>query len=309
MNRPTLVLAPLGALLLALAVPACGPGDSGSLGTLPTEPPAASPSPTADPSPPASPATRAPSPSPSAPRSGGGTPETGAPPATRSLTIAVWFTRGGELFPTSRTRPATVATSRLALTELMAGPSSQERNAGVRNGVPADLDFDASIAGGVATLDLPASFYSGGRNAARLRQAQVVYTLTQFLTVSTVGFQSDGEPVGWPVGRSDYADLLPEIVVTSPGIGQRVPSPVTVTGTANVFEATVSLRILDASGAEIATTFTTATCGSGCRGDYTVAVPYRVTTEQRGTLQVFQVSAEDGSRISVVDIPVTLVPR
>jgi hypothetical protein len=81
-----------------------------------------------------------------------------------------------------------------------------------------------------------------------------------------------------------------------------------VSGTANVFEATVSLRILNARGKEIARTFTTATCGTGCRGDYSVSVSYRVDREQAGVIEVFESSAEDGRPINVVRIPVTLTP-
>jgi hypothetical protein len=280
-NRRTILLA--SAALLTLLGSACGPGDSGSLGTVPTDPPTGSPA----------------SPGPTA---------TSPAPTTRTLTIAVWFTRDGRVVPTSRTRPATQATSRLALTELAAGPTAAEAAAGVRNAVPGDLAFDVSISDGVATVDFPASFYAGDPDAARLRRAQVVYTLTQFLTVSRVAFRSGGEAIGAPAGPGDYADLLPAIVVASPVIGERVTSPVTVAGTADVFEATVSVRILDAAGAEIATTFTNATCGTGCRGDYSVVVPYRLASEQPGTVQVYEVSAEDGSRIDVVNIPVTLAP-
>lgn len=307
MNRPA--IAAVAMLLLALA--GCGPRDSGSLGTLPTELPStpgspadtASPTPGSTGDPTAVPSTSDPAP--------GGPPSSGGGPApdNRTVTVQVWFTQDGALFPTSQTRPYTVATSALALDQLRAGPSAQERAAGLRNGVPADLRYEVSITGGVATLDLPGSFYSGGRDAARLRQAQVVYSLTQFPTVSRVGFQRDGEPAGAPVGRAEYADLLPPIVVTGPVIGQRVTSPVVVAGTADVFEATVSVRILSASGTELATSFTTATCGSGCRGDYQVSVSYRLASEQPGTVQVFEVSAEDGSRINVVEIPVTLAAR
>jgi hypothetical protein len=77
-----------------------------------------------------------------------------------------------------------------------------------------------------------------------------------------VALQSAGEPVVAQVRRSDYADLPALIVVSDPVVGQRVSSPVTVAGTANVFEATVTLRLLDASGREIATRFTTVTCGT-----------------------------------------------
>ena len=285
----------------ALLLPACGPGDSGALGDVPTAPavapsvasPATHPAPPARPGPPAAPAPSPPDP-------------VGAPPPASRLDLELWFTREGKLFPTRRAVPSTVATSRATLRELAAGPTTVEAAAGLRTGLDPGMSFSVSISGGVATVDLPGSFYAGGRDAARLRQAQVVYSLTQFPTVSTVGFQQSGEALGAPVARADYEDLLPAIVVTSVAIGQRVSSPVTVAGTANVFEATVSIRILDADGDPVATTFTTATCGSGCRGEYSVAVSYRSSSEQPGRLQVYEVSAKDGSRINVVDIPVTL---
>jgi len=98
------------------------------------------------------------------------------------------------------------------------------------------------------------------------------------------------------------------IEVLTPALNARVSSPVTVSGTANVFEATVSIRILDGTNNVIADTFTTATCGSGCRGDFEVEVPFSVGTEQPGVIQVFEVSPEDGSERHMVTIPVTLVP-
>src|SRR5438874_1545359 len=273
-------LAVLAALLVTAA--GCGPSRSGSLGPVPSGAPRPS---------------SAPPPSP--------TPTPSAVP-TAQLTIEVWYTRGGTLFPTRRTRPATIATSRLALTELVAGPTPAEAGAGLSGAVAPGTTFGIKgITAGVATVTFPASFYDGGRDLARLRQAQVVYTLTQFPTVSKVGFQSDGEATGWPLGRADYADLLPPIVVLNPVIGQRVASPVAVSGTADVFEAVVSLRVLDASGAEIAAKFTTASCGTGCRGDYATTVPYRSDHDQPGTVEVYEVSMRDGSRVHVVDVPVT----
>jgi hypothetical protein len=97
------------------------------------------------------------------------------------------------------------------------------------------------------------------------------------------------------------------IEVLTPVPDTRVSSPVTVSGTADVFEATVSIRILDANNNVIADTFTTATCGSGCRGDFEAEVSFSVGTEQRGVIEVYEVSAQDGSRINIVRIPVTLM--
>jgi immunoglobulin-like protein involved in spore germination len=95
-------------------------------------------------------------------------------------------------------------------------------------------------------------------------------------------------------------------VVASPTIGERVTSPFNVTGTANVFEATVSVRLLDGAGREIATTFTNASCGSGCRGDYAAGVSYRLAGEQPGTVEVYEVSPADGTPLHLVRIPVAI---
>ena len=293
---------PIAVLTAALTLCACGPDRSGTLGQAPTGAP---PSPTTTASTPATQPQAQPPPSTSGPAQ----PADAAPtPATgRTVTVQLWFTRDGTIVPTRRTRPYTLATSRLALTELVAGPSRAEATAGMTSAVPPDTTVTiAGISGGVATVSFPPAFYTGGGAVVRLRQAQVVYTLTQFPSVSRVALQSAGEPVGGPVRRSDYADLLALIVVSDPVVGQRVSSPVTVAGTANVFEATVSLRLLDASGREIATRFTTATCGSGCRGNWSMSVPYRLGRTQRGTVQVYEVSAEDGSRQHVVNVPVML---
>ncbi|HYU93137.1 MAG TPA: Gmad2 immunoglobulin-like domain-containing protein [Actinomycetota bacterium] len=99
----------------------------------------------------------------------------------------------------------------------------------------------------------------------------------------------------------------PAIVVTSPAPGDQVSSPVRIQGDADVFEATVSIDILDSAGNRIVRTFTTATCGTGCRGTFSKAVRFTVDTTQPGTIQVYESSAQDGTPINVVDIPVTLV--
>ena len=88
----------------------------------------------------------------------------------------------------------------------------------------------------------------------------------------------------------------------------RVTSPVTIAGNADVFEATVNIRVLDGNGEVIAESFAMATCGTGCRGDFSTQVDVPIDAEQPGTIQVFEYSAKDGSMINTVEIPVTLVP-
>jgi immunoglobulin-like protein involved in spore germination len=100
----------------------------------------------------------------------------------------------------------------------------------------------------------------------------------------------------------------PAIVVEAPIENARVASPVLVSGTADVFEGTVSIRVLDENGAILSEDFTTATCGSGCLGTYRTRVRFRIDHKQRGSIQVFESSAENGEPLHMVEIPVTLLP-
>jgi hypothetical protein len=99
------------------------------------------------------------------------------------------------------------------------------------------------------------------------------------------------------------------IAVASPGFGQTLNSPVTVSGLANVFEANVSVELLDASGALLTKGVTTATCGTGCWGSYSLRLSYTVSARQRGTLVVHDDDAAGtGSYPHELRIPVVLTP-
>jgi hypothetical protein len=115
------------------------------------------------------------------------------------------------------------------------------------------------------------------------------------------------QPTATQQPTTEPATLEP-IVVTSPADGAEVSPPVTIEGSADVFEGTVSIEIRDSVNNIIARSFATATCGNGCRGDFSVQVPYEVNTIQPGEIFVFEESPEDGSRQHTVRIPVTLSP-
>lgn len=252
----------------------------------------------------------------------GSTSETVPPPAGKSkVTYQVWFTEGDTLYVAKRTQGATPRIGTAALEALFKGPASFEAENGVGTAVPQGTQLlGLSIDDGIATVDLTSEFESGGGSLAMfLRLGQVVCTLDQFPTVDGVLFKLDGEPVDvfsgegivldHPVGCKDYEDVLPVILVTSPTPGERVSSPVTVEGSANVFEANVTVVILDENDEEIARTFTTATCGSGCRGDFSVDVEYDVNHEQSGTIVVQDDDAAGtGTPPHQVHIPVVLTP-
>jgi len=243
---------------------------------------------------------------------------TGSDPA---LSLQVWFARDDGLVGVHRTHPPTQRVATAAVNALLDGPTSDERLTGLASAVPPGTKLiGIGIHDGVATVDLTSEFQSGaGSRSMQLRLAQVVYTLTQFPTVQKVLFRLDGSPVNvfssegivldHAVGRSDYVDLLPAITVGQPAGGARVTSPLTVSGTANVFEANVTVEVHDAHDRIVGKTFTTASCGTGCAGTFSVPVTYEVARAQAGTIVVHDDDAAGtGKPPHEVHIPVTLAP-
>ncbi len=316
---------------------ACGTSQSGVLGTVPTgqdrTPVATAPASSASPAPSStsaggSGATAQPSsgshastPAQTAPPASSSAPATQPPPApgtSGQAGLQTWFTRQAKLFVTQRTVPTTVSVGRAALDRLLAGPSAAEYAAGLRSQIPGGTQLlGLRIVSGIATVNLSGSFVSAASSSTMpLRIAQVVDTMAQFPTVTGVRFEINGQgvtvlggvPVQDPQTPAMYSGYLPPITVANPAIGERVSSPVTVSGTADVFEAVVSVRVLDSAGTEIAGTFSTASCGTGCRGTYSVPVSYTVAHAEPGTIEVFESSPKNGQPVNVQLIPVTLEP-
>ncbi len=110
---------------------------------------------------------------------------------------------------------------------------------------------------------------------------------------------------GPPVGRAAFEEQTPAILVESPLAGEEVEPGFEVTGTANTFEATFQYELRDAADKVLKKDFVTATSGSGTRGTFRFAVPYEAEAGQ-GTLVVFEISAEDGSRTNERSLPLSL---
>ena len=92
----------------------------------------------------------------------------------------------------------------------------------------------------------------------------------------------------------------PLILVESPLPFEQVSSPLRVTGTANTFEATFQYELLDSEGNVVDKNFVTATSGTGTRGtfDFTTG-----DVSDAAKLVVYENSAENGSRVNEVEIP------
>ncbi len=237
-------------------------------------------------------------------------------PSAETTRLSVYFTRDEVVAPVHRDVPATKAVAAAAIKALLEGPTAAEQEAGFYTAIPErTLFLGVSVTDGVATVDLSREYESGGGSLSMgLRLAQVVYTLTQFPTIDAVQFRLDGKPVevfggeglslDHPVDRADYEDYLtPAILVESPTFDEQVESPLRITGTANVFEATFQINIVDGDGRIIADQTVTATSGSGERGTFDVTVPFDAGQWSRGALIVFEYSAKDGSQQNVVEIP------
>ena len=237
------------------------------------------------------------------------------------VTYQVWWATSEGLFVTYRTESSTPRVGTAAIEAVLEGPDGVEQDFGLTTAVPDGTQLlGLVIEDGIARVDLTSEFESGGGSASmQMRLAQMVYTITQFPTVKGVLFSLDGEPIDvlggegvvidHPLTRRDYADLLPTILVVRPTLDQPVASPVVIRGSANVFEANVTVKVLDEDENVIAETFTTATCGSGCRGTYRVSVPFELDHEQNGWIVVHDDDAAGvGRPPHEVRIPVRLVP-
>ena len=227
-----------------------------------------------------------------------------------------------DLSPTELASHGTsVSVAQAAMTRLLEGTASEFEPQGFGTSIPDGTKLlGLTVSAGLGTVNLSSEFESGGGSLSmQMRVAQVVWTMTQVQHIDSVVFEIEGEritslggegiDVTQPQARQNWMQFAPPVAVDSPRRGDIVTSPVAVTGTANTFEATVQMRIVDADGNEIGPEiFTTATCGSGCRGDYEDTIEFNVTEEQVGYLEAYSRSAENGEPMFMVRIPVILTP-
>jgi hypothetical protein len=242
--------------------------------------------------------------------------DTGTSTEPTQALVRVYLVQGEKVGPVARLvdSPGVLAG---ALRELFAGPTAEERGWGFTSAVPEGVElFGVSVSDGTATVNLGSPFDDGGGSAGMfLRLAQLVHTATQFPTVKRIAlqlrgervtvFSSEGIELPETLARTDVEDQAPAILVESPLPGDEVTSPLRVRGTANTFEATVEWALRDAAGTRLVGGFTTATCGTGCRG--TFAIEHALPGTGPATLRVFERSAKDGSVTKLVEIPLVRV--
>ena len=96
---------------------------------------------------------------------------------------------------------------------------------------------------------------------------------------------------------------LPPIVVRQPRPFDIVDDPVGVCGIGSGFEGQFNARVRDHSGTELVQI--TINVGGGVMANYHAELPLPgVPSSTRGTLEVFEFSAKDGSEINKVVVPI-----
>jgi germination protein M len=219
------------------------------------------------------------------------------PPDNALRPISVYFVRDGRLGAAKRSVAATPAIGRAALDQLLDGPTDVERAGGLASDLPPGTEVTrlAVSEDGVAEVELT-------NPLDETAMGQVVFTLTQFPTVKRVLLEGEQHSPG------DFERILPAILVESPAPGATVSSPLTIRGSANTFEATFMVELRPNQGKPLYKNFVTASSGNGTRGTFEKTLDFVPDRERPGTLVVYENSAEDGSVVNEVEIPVTIRP-
>lgn len=246
MDRSSAQAGPLRPLVLltivVILLAACSDGDDdGSPAQPPSRPSASSPSTSSPPA--SSPPT--------------GSPSTGAPSTVSAPLYYLIDTRTGVRLAREQHVLAGADPAKAALEAMIAGPTDPDYTS---TWAPRTRVLSVRRTKGVIEVDLSADARranAGSETAARMVQ-QLVYTVTEVLgRTAAVQLLIEGRPAGelwgvltWdkPVRRDPPVDVRLLVGIDRPDEGATVSSPVTVTGTAAVFEATLPWRLLSADG-------------------------------------------------------------
>jgi Immunoglobulin-like domain of bacterial spore germination/Sporulation and spore germination len=162
------------------------------------------------------------------------------------------------------------------------------------SGVPSSV----TRTGATATVTFSAAPTLSGAGVGMAIQ-QVVYTVTAADTaVTTVRVVAPGLPAALTaaaLGRGDQADILAPVWLLDPADGGAAGRPMTISGTASVFEATVSIEVRRGS-VVLARTTATASVGAPGRGDWTATVSVPAGDY---VVAAYEVSEKDGARVGV----------
>ncbi len=261
-----------------------------------------------------------------------GAPSTQTTVPGETIQARVYLVRGEKVAAAGREIPAPPSAPTTALIDvppmaanaiqsLLEGTTPEEEEWGLSSAIPQGTELlGLDITGDVATINLSGEFESGGGSLSmQSRVAQVVFTLTGFSGVERVAFLIDGagvESIGGegvmvdpPVGRDDFTNVMPAILVESPLPGDAVSSPLTVRGSSATFEGTVQLNVTDGDGLIAYDGFFTSSGANGVYGPFEETVSFEVERPGAGAVIFWEEDVSDQSptgQMNLVEIPVEI---
>ncbi|MGF1618872.1 MAG: Gmad2 immunoglobulin-like domain-containing protein [Acidimicrobiia bacterium] len=183
----------------------------------------------------------------------------------------------------------------------------------VPSGVEALDVRPADGADNVLIIEMNEVFLSGagGLLADFAMLNQLIHTATYLPDIDEVQFIVNNQPVtqfgsegldlSSSVSRESFQEHLALINLTSP-VSSDTDLNIVVEGTSNTFEASLAVQVVAESGEAVHEEFGTATCGSGCWGEY-MFVLNRDLFQSGSTIRILEYSAEDGEPQNVISVP------
>jgi len=211
---------------------------------------------------------------------------TATPTDQATSTVRVWVARATPdavwVEPWESTGARTMAPARQAFEHLLSVPPDNPALATMApegtelRGVDIDRDTGVLTVDLSQEVDLPGTGHSSTEEVAFAQQ--LAYTATQFAGVRSVRVWIEGEPIEELWGHLDWSRpiepdpfALTPITIEEPrwGFRREGVGPLTASGQANTFEATLAVRLIDPDGEVVEEEWITATSGSGTRGTWT----------------------------------------
>jgi hypothetical protein len=202
---------------------------------------------------------------------------TSGPPGT---SIGLYFLRDGKVGAGQRQIAVTDDPPHTSIDLLLKGPTDVDKAAGLTTALRPTVQLRSlTVADGVATADFSRDLEDRDTQPS---VAQIVYTLTQFPSVTKVKLLIDGLPNGaagvLPYTRNDVPRITPDLLLESPSPGLASPAGVKVSGEIGMTFPSFGYRF-DAGGQTIAQGTITTKFGTGPRKkfDQVVGLPAGTT--------------------------------
>ena len=120
----------------------------------------------------------------------------------------------------------------------------------------------------------------------------------------------ESSPTTSPSEDAPDGTATPAITIETPVEGATIAVPFIASGSANVFEAALTIDVVDESGMTACVRHLTATSGSGTPGTWQGMLAFPPEEDQlRVTMRAYTFSQVDGSMANLVEIPLTVSPE